>query len=47
MAYTMMPIPKAAQPKAWVSGHSLAGVVGSNLSLVNVVCYHVEVSVFG
>jgi hypothetical protein len=26
----MMPIPMAARPKAWFSGGSLAGIVGSN-----------------
>ena len=39
--------------KAWVCGRSLAGNVGSNLagginlSLLNVVCYQVEISVWG
>ena len=28
--YTMKPIPVAARNKAWVCGHSLAGIVGSN-----------------
>jgi len=26
----LLPIPLAVQPKAWVDGHSLAGIVGSN-----------------
>ena len=47
---TLLPIPVATRSKAWVCGLSLAGIVGSNpaevidvLSLVNVVCYQVEV----
>ena len=46
----LWPIPVAARSKAWVCGHSLAGVVGSNpavvglsLSIVGVVCCKVEV----
>jgi hypothetical protein len=27
---SLMPIPVNAQSKAWVCGHSLAGIVGSN-----------------
>ena len=49
-----MPVPVAARSKAWVCGRSLAGIVGSNqagghgcLSLVSVVCYHVEFSASG
>ena len=44
----------AVRCKAWVCGHSLAGIVGSNpaenmgcLSVVSVVCCHVEVSASG
>ena len=43
----------AARSKAWVYGHSLAGIVGSNptggmdVSLVIVVCCQVEVSASG
>jgi len=46
------PIPLVGQSKAWVSGRSLARIVGSNtvgewiLSLLIVVSRHVEVSVF-
>jgi hypothetical protein len=32
----------AARSKAWVCGRSLAGIVGSNLSLLSVVCFQVE-----
>ena len=41
------PIPVAAQYKAWVCGHLLAGIVGLNgcLSLVSVMCCQAEVSV--
>jgi hypothetical protein len=46
-----MPIPVASLSTAWVCGRSLAGIAGSNpaggvdvLSLVSVVCCHVEVS---
>ena len=43
----------AARSKAWVCGHSLAGIVGSNpaggmdICLVDVVCCQVEVSGVG
>ena len=43
----------AARSKEWVSGRTLAGNAGSNpagdlcLSLVSVVCCHVEVSAAG
>ena len=44
----------ATQTKAWVCGHSLAGIAGSNpagdtgyLSLVSLVCCQVEVSASG
>jgi hypothetical protein len=44
-----MLIPAAALSKSWLCGPSLAGIEGSNpagvsMSLVNVVCFHVEVS---
>jgi hypothetical protein len=47
-----MLIPVAARSKAWVCGHSLAGIVGSHrghgcLSVVSVVSYQVEVSATG
>jgi hypothetical protein len=47
-----MPIPVAARSKAWVCGHSLAGIVGSNpaggiyVCLLWVLCVQVEVSVY-
>jgi len=47
-------MPVAARSKVWVCGRSFAGVPGSNfgrengrLSVVSVVCYHVEVSTTG
>jgi len=47
----IMPVPVAARSKAWVCGCSLTGIVGSYplgkhkyLSVVSVVCWHVEVS---
>jgi hypothetical protein len=47
-------IPVAARCNAWVFGHSLAGIVGSNparghgcLSLVSVLCCQVEISASG
>ena len=48
----LLPIPVAARLKAWFCGHWLAVMAGSNpaeawISLVNVVCYQVEVSVTG
>ena len=52
----IIPIPVAAQCKAWLCGRSLAGIVGSNpagswmdgcLSLVSVMCCQVEVSIMG
>jgi len=36
-----------ARSKGWVCGHWLAGIAGSNLSLVTVVCYQVEASASG
>jgi len=30
MYLLLLPIPLAVQPKAWVDGYSLAGIVGSN-----------------
>jgi hypothetical protein len=48
-----MPISVAQRSKARVCGRSVAGIVGSNLaggmavSLVSVVCFHVEVSAMG
>ena len=49
-----MPVPVAARSKAWVCDRSPAEIVGSNpteggrcLSVVNVVCCQVEVSVTG
>jgi hypothetical protein len=46
-----LPIQVDARSKAWVYGHSLAGIAGSNpsgengcLSLVTVVCCQVDVS---
>jgi hypothetical protein len=49
-----LPIPVVARSKAWVYGHSLAGIAGSNptggmdvLSVVSVVCCQVEVSATG
>ena len=47
IAYTMMPVPVVAHSKAWFCGHSLDGIAGSNLSLVSVVCFQVEVSALG
>jgi hypothetical protein len=47
------PIPVAARSKAWVCGHSLAGIACSNpsvsmdISLVSVMCCQVEVSASG
>jgi hypothetical protein len=45
------PIPVAARSKAWVCGHSLAGIAGLNpsgsMSLVSVTCCQVEVSASG
>jgi len=47
------PVPVAARSKAWVCVRSLAGIVGSNptggmdVSVVSVVCCHVEVSATG
>ena len=49
-----MPVPVAARSKAWVCGHLLAGIAGSNptgghgcLSVVSVVCCQVEVCATG
>jgi len=49
-----MPIPVAAPSKAWVCGHSLAGIVGWNPAggmdvcvLLSVVCFKVKVSASG
>ena len=51
---TIAPIPVAARSKAWVCGHSLDGIAGSNAAggqrcvcLVSVVCCQVEVSATG
>jgi hypothetical protein len=49
----MVPIPAAALSKAWVFGHSLAGIMGSNptggmdVCFLSVVCCQVEVSASG
>jgi hypothetical protein len=48
------PVLVAARSKAWVCGHSLDGIAGSNparemefFSLVSVACFQVEVSAMG
>jgi len=35
--YYFMPVPVAARSKAWFCGHTLAGIAGSNPTLVSVV----------
>ena len=50
---TLLPIAVAARSKAWVFGHSLVEIVGSNpaggmdVCLLSVVCCQVEVSALG
>jgi hypothetical protein len=54
VCYNFVPIPVAVRSKAWVCGRTLAGNVGSNsaggmdvVSLVSVVCFHIDVSASG
>ena len=51
--FRLMPIPVAVRSKAWVYGHSLAGIAVSNpagcmdVCLLSVVCCQMEVSASG
>jgi len=44
LVYELKPKPAAARFKAWVCVCSLAGIAGSNLSLVSAVCCQAGVS---